>query len=180
MTNRNEILLMPDDELLRICRIEFFKGSGNGGQKRNKCSTAVRLTLELPAAANSMPDAGSEGEVAAGENAPVRISASDCSERSQFRNRSNALKKLRFRLAIEAPRCPPEKPERMEISLSNPEYFLWCARVVDAVDYFPDFREAARFLDLSPSKLEKLIRRDGTLWQYISKIIQKKLEKSEN
>lgn len=173
MTKRDEILLMTDEELLRMCRIGFFKASGNGGQKRNKCSTAVRLDLTLPPE-NESPEA----EYGAA-NGATELSVTDCSERSQFCNRRNALKKMRFKIALEARRFPPEKPERMDVALSNPAYFLWCARTIDAVDFFGTLRGAAEFLGVSPSKLEKLFRRDGALWQYISKIVAKRLEKSE-
>ena len=36
--------LLTDDALLSECRWDQFRGSGPGGQKRNKTSNAVRLT----------------------------------------------------------------------------------------------------------------------------------------
>ena len=42
LENRDEILKMDDAELSRLCELEFFKGTGNGGQKRNKISSAAR------------------------------------------------------------------------------------------------------------------------------------------
>ena len=36
LENRDEILKSDDETLSRLCELEFFKGSGNGGQKRNK------------------------------------------------------------------------------------------------------------------------------------------------
>ena len=65
---RDAILTLDDMALSRLVKLEFTRGSGNGGQKRNKTSTAVRVVL---------PEYG--------------VEASDCTERSQHRNRAAAL-----------------------------------------------------------------------------------------
>ena len=80
---RDEILKLDDAALSRIVKLEFARGSGNGGQKRNKTSTAVRVVLE-----------------------EYGVAASDCSERSQHRNRAAALRKLRMALALQERREP--------------------------------------------------------------------------
>ena len=43
MENRDDFLKLDDSALSACCELEFFKGSGNGGQKRNKTSSAVRV-----------------------------------------------------------------------------------------------------------------------------------------
>lgn len=61
----------PDNVDRSQCRIDFFRGSGAGGQKRNKTSSACRIT-HIPT-----------GHVASCEN-----------HRSQLHNRSEAFIKL--------------------------------------------------------------------------------------
>ncbi len=156
MPNRDDFLQLDDTALLAHCRTDVFKGSGNGGQKRNKCSTAVRLVCT-----------------------ELGVEASDCSERSQMMNRRNALKKLRMNIALQCRSSELIRPSRMDVSISNPEYFLWAARVADAVAAYGGLAGAGDFLGVSASKLEKLLRRDPALWQYILKIIRNRLEKNE-
>ena len=42
---RDSILQTTEKELSEICRTTFTKGSGPGGQKRNKTSSAVKVEL---------------------------------------------------------------------------------------------------------------------------------------
>ena len=65
-----------DKELLKICRVDTFRGSGKGGQKRNKTSNAVRLTLH-------------------------KIAVTGSSSRSKAQNITSALRKLRLAIALE-------------------------------------------------------------------------------
>lgn len=53
------------------CREEFYRGSGNGGQKKQKTSSGVRLTHE-----------------------PSGVQVESEAQRSQHQNRVDALKKL--------------------------------------------------------------------------------------
>ena len=46
MENRDDFLKLDDSALSACCELGFFKGSGNGGQKRNKTSSAVRVYLK--------------------------------------------------------------------------------------------------------------------------------------
>ncbi len=69
---------LNDSALVADCRWDAFRGSGPGGQKRNKTSSSVRLT-HLPTGLS----------VLAGES------------RSQVENKSRALRRLKMRLALE-------------------------------------------------------------------------------
>lgn len=79
-----------DDELLAQCRVETFRSGGPGGQHQNTTESGVRLV-----------------HLASG----VRATARD--ERSQHRNRSLALKRLRQKLEAMAHEEKPRIPTRV-------------------------------------------------------------------
>lgn len=72
------IRFLSDQDLLRQCRVERFRGSGPGGQKRNKTSNSIRIT-----------------------HLPTGIHAIAQETRSQSVNKLHALRRLRFKLATE-------------------------------------------------------------------------------
>jgi hypothetical protein len=141
---RNTLLQASDEELSSCCRLEFCRGSGNGGQKRNKTSSAVRVTLK-----------------------ELAISAEDCTERSQKLNRSKALQKLRRKIAMTVRQDISDEIITI-VAPSNNRYPLFLARLIDllsSVNY--SFKECGLKLNLSSSQVEKLLRRDASLWQFI-------------
>ena len=145
--DRNSLLLMDDSTLCSICRITFSKDSGPGGQKRNKTSSLA--TVELP---------------------ELGVSASDCTERSQFRNRSNALKKLRMMLALNFRESELKIPENMACSMNSPAYPLFAAQLLDIMQSNDwDHRKAAVLCGISPTAMLKKFYRDPELWQFLQK-----------
>jgi len=78
---------LDDDALLAQCEVEFVKGSGPGGQHRNKTETAVRLI-----------------------HRPTGIRAQASERRSQGQNLGVALERLRALLAKHF--APPPKARR--------------------------------------------------------------------
>ena len=143
MPGRDDFLSMSDEQLVRHCKLEFFKATGNGGQKRNKTSSAVRVTLE-----------------------ELAISAEDCSERSQHRNREIALGKLRRRIAYQV-REEFVPFGRSECSLEHSEYPLYLAKLLDLLFLCGwDYRKAAEQLGKSSSSMLKNIARDAELFTY--------------
>lgn len=146
---RNQWLQSDDEQIMRSCKLEPFKGSGRGGQKRNKTSSAVRLT-----------------------HLPTALAVTDCSGRSQHANRHAAIKKLRLQLALEL-RNEPIIPERLDTSLKSFEYPLFLARIIDVFDSVNyELKPAAEFIGISSAKLVKTIERDPQLWQYINQCRQ--------
>jgi hypothetical protein len=144
---RDKWLRQNDEELFRQCSMEAFKGSGNGGQKRNKTSSAVRL-----------------------RHAPTGITVTDCSGRSQHQNRHEALKKLRFQLALHVRTGIPSVPWRAEVGIDSPDYPLWAAALVDHLSRNSfSLKDTAESLGLSSSKLVKLLHRDPALWQAVNR-----------
>lgn len=148
LAQRDFWLSSSDEELLRFCRVEAFKASGNGGQKVNKTSSAVRVIHN-----------------------PTSISATDSESRSQHENKHHALRKLRMQMAFELRCLPAELKVSGDIpSLENPLYPLFAAKVLDhLVSAAWDMKTAAANLGFSTSKLLKLSARDSQLWQFIQK-----------
>lgn len=145
MENRDEILNLDDTALSSRCELTFFKGTGNGGQKRNKTSSAARVRL-----------IGSE------------YSAEDCTERSQHRNRAAALRKLRLTIAYHERVTPPPPLPRSECAQEHADYPLWLARLLDQLDAAGyDHRTAAESTGFSPTSMLKKLARDPQLWQFV-------------
>ena len=141
--------MLDDAELSACCKLEFYKDSGPGGQKRNKSSSAARVTL---------PEYG--------------LTVTDCTERSQHRNRENALRKLRMELALNVRETPAVPPERPDCSMTHREYPLWTARVLDVFfEQDLDHRAAAAVIGISTSALVKKLYRDPVLWQRVNRAL---------
>ena len=89
---QNETVPIPesDEALLAECRVETFAAGGPGGQHQNRTESAVRL-VHLPTG--------------------VRVIARE--ERSQHRNRTRALERLRAALAEHNHRPEPRKGTRV-------------------------------------------------------------------
>jgi hypothetical protein len=138
---------LPDELLLKQCRFEAFRGPGPGGQKRNKTSSAVRLT-----------------------HAPTGISVIAGESRSQHSNRAAALKRLRHRLVLQTREpfnaSPPELAS-LDLNLSprSDRYLAVMGLVLDALSAFAwSVSESAAALGITTGKLVAFLRRDEKLW----------------
>jgi hypothetical protein len=137
-----------DEDFLSQCRFEAFRGSGPGGQKRNKTSSAVRLT-----------------------HLPTGMSATAGESRSQNANREKALRRLRHKVALEIrePLKEPLPPIDWEISLKRPEYLSVLGVLGDALaEKNWSVSEAAVALKITTAKLIRLLHRDEKLWSYVN------------
>ena len=86
---------LSDEKLLSQCRVDHYRGSGPGGQKRNKTSNAVRLA-----------------------HLPTGILATATESRSLKENHLHCLRRLRIKIAAEI--REPVDPIRFEV----PDWFL--------------------------------------------------------
>ena len=147
MNDRNLQLMLSEAEFVRLCTLDFFKSSGAGGQHRNKTSSAVRVTHK-----------------------ETGLSAEDCTERSQHRNRSNAVQKLKLLIALNIRQSSGNDLPRMECSLSAPDYPLFVAQVFDILEACGyDHKNSAARCGISSSAFLKKLFRDPTVWQEFSR-----------
>ena len=85
-----------DDELLRECEVDTFRASGPGGQHVNKTESAVRL-----------------------KHLPSGVVVTSQQERSQYRNKTICLEKLRARIEKLNYRPAKRVPTRVPRSAKN-------------------------------------------------------------
>lgn len=126
-------------------------GPGPGGQKRNKTSSAVRIT-HLPSGL----------AVTAGES------------RSQAENRSRALRRLRHKVVLDFRLPIRDAPialaaDAFDISLKNENYLQTMALVLDVLHATEwSVSQAAATLATSTGRLISFLSNDEALWAYVN------------
>ena len=153
-SERNAMLTAEDTVLLRDCEFIMQKGTGNGGQKINKTSSAVRL-----------------------RHRPTGIAVSANEERSQSRNRHIALRKLRYEIALHVHADPAGTEFELLPSPSPANHarlILWTAALFDrlAASGF-DLAQTAALCGVSVSQLERAMRKYPQVWRTYSESRQK-------
>ena len=142
---------LDDNALARQCRVTFGRGSGRGGQHRNKVETAAFMTHE-----------------------PTGITATATERRSQSQNRHTAHRRLRIKLAITVRttiRMSRYRPSSLwvqrrqgkavPVNAKNRDYPALLAEAMDVVTAMKfDVGGAAGVLGVSMSQLVKLIGRE--------------------
>ncbi|KAM0925919.1 hypothetical protein ACQ4PT_003810 [Festuca glaucescens] len=153
---------MSDDELMAQCDMGTFKSSGPGGQHRNKRESAVRL-----------------------RHHPTGIVAQAVEDRSQHKNRSSALSRLRTLIALKVRRpinlddyIPPvellqilplkstirSKDVGNQIGPNNIKFSPGMQALLDLLFAVEgSVSEAAKILGLSTGALSRLILSDDSL-----------------
>jgi hypothetical protein len=99
---RDRLLALSDAALLAQCEVDRFRGSGAGGQKRNKTSSSVRV-----------------------RHAATGLSGQSGDSRAQPENRAIALRRLRERFAFEL-----REPVELEPYVAPPALALLAGPVI--------------------------------------------------
>ncbi len=155
---KHETLSLDDAALLRLCRVETCRGTGPGGQKRNKTSSAARVV-----------------------HLESGLAAIDDTTRSQHQNLARALNKLRLLLAVHLPPdAEPDAPPAPAIPLEpvprpeGPRFALWAGQLFDAFQRH-GWQPAPVAADLgcSTSHLTRLLARHPDLWQQLAQARQR-------
>ncbi len=147
-TTRDALLRLPDESLLRLCRVERCRGTGPGGQKRNKTESAVTVT-----------------HLASG------FAGSSDQTRSQHQNARLALRHLRRAMAVGWRQPPPAVwPFDAVPGAKDERYPLWMAAVLDVLEA-RGFRvsEAATACGVSTGRLVRDLAGDPALWQQVNR-----------
>jgi RF-1 domain len=142
---------LSDQALLADCRFEAFRGSGPGGQKRNKTSSAVRLT-----------------------HAPSGLSVIAGESRSQHRNRQVAIERLRHKIAlsvrekIDLSGLPD--PNVLGVSCHSENYPAAMGKTLDVLTHAGwKISSAAKLLGVSTGRLVDFLRTDAQLWMEVNR-----------
>lgn len=153
MFERNTLLKLSDLDLLKLCEVSSYKGSGPGGQHRNKTSSGIKIKLNK------------------------ELESYSCDDRSSHINKLIALKKLRLKIALlmrEAPssQIPFAFPgANGKISPDNKLYIEFIADILDRINANKgNLDNAASIWGLSKSALNKIIFSDKKVLEVFMKI----------
>lgn len=143
---------LSEEDLLTQCQVTAGRGSGPGGQNRNKVETAIRI-----------------------KHLPTGITASATERRHKEQNRKQALFRLRIKLAVDVrepidPAAPPSEcwssrtsGQRLFINPSHQDFPAVLAEAMDRIAMVHgEVSEAAQMLGVSASQLIKLLKHEHT------------------
>jgi len=166
--SRTKLLQLSDADLLKLCEVSAYKGSGPGGQHRNKTSTGVKLNLEVTNHENPLIK-------------KIMVQTFSCDDRSAHVNKLLALKKLRMKIALQI-REKPATQTPFSFPGSNgkisPDNALYPQFIADILDRLDNFDEAAKIWGLSKSALNKIMLQDKKVMEAFQKHRQCQAEKT--
>ena len=155
--------LLPDD-LMRACEIRHTKGSGPGGQHRNKVQTAIVVT-----------------------HTPTSYTGAASESRSQQANLGNAIFRLRLRLALkcrtanavgdgDAPLIPSKlwasrlRGGKLAMNPNHADFPAVLAEALDCIWWQGDVKAASELLGVSTSQMVKLLAREPAALQLTNSV----------
>jgi len=158
MSKKPHPATLDEETLLRDCETQRTRGSGPGGQHRNKVETAIVIAHK-----------------------PTGVIGQASERRSQHKNREVALGRLRVNLAIEIRRevAPDNQPSELwggrirggKVNVSS-SHFDFPALLAEALDFVAaenfDVSSAAKRLSISTSQLVKFFKVEPNAFQFVN------------
>jgi len=161
---RDRLLGLADPALLAQCEMDRLRGSGPGGQKRNKTESSVRL-----------------------RHLATGLSALAGESRSQHENKARALRRLRERIAFDlremvelddyqvpaalAALLEQDPVRKSEKWLRSPEYLTAVGHLIDLYQAVGcSLPEAARRLSVTGGRLERVARADDRVMRKLGEL----------
>jgi RF-1 domain len=149
---------LPINTLLNDCREARTRGSGPGGQHRNKVETAIVLT-----------------------HIPTQVAGAASERRSQKENRQVAIQRLRINLALAVRSPEPVAPlplwqkyvvaEKVKIARDNEEFPPLLADALDLIFAADgDLVPVAETLKITATQLAKFLRLEPEAWILVSSL----------
>jgi hypothetical protein len=139
-----DYLFAEDAIFERQCRLDATRGSGPGGQKRNKTSSAIRLT-----------------------HLPTGISVRAEDSRSQKSNRRAALERLRLAIAFQL----RAGPVPTDLASLNPKQPADLARFLDLLTHHHgSVSDAAPDLSATTAQVSRFISRNTQLLDHVNRL----------
>ena len=150
--------LLSEELLLRSCDIQRTRGSGPGGQHRNKVETAIVITHQ-----------------------PTGVTGQASERRSQHKNREVATQRLRLNLALQVRTAvtaddPPSelwqirvRSRKINVSSSHFDFATLLAEAIDRITAMEfDLSAAAKHLSISTSQLVKFLKVEPAAMQMVN------------
>ena len=154
--------MLKADDLMRSCEIKHTKGSGPGGQHRNKVQTAIVVT-----------------------HTPTSLTGSASESRSQQSNLGNAIFRLRLRLALKCRTgvvaaddgvLPSVEPSalwasrtqgggKLAMNANHADFPSILAEALDCIWWQGEVKAASEALGVSTSQMVKLLAKEPAALQ---------------
>lgn len=142
---RDNRLLLDDSFLSENSILDFYKSTGNGGQKKNKTSSAVRLIHKS-----------------------TKIEATSGNRRSQKENRTIALWQLKLNIATKIRNKFISFPEKFNFAMNerNPQFPFFVGLILDLL-FEENFHlaNAAKRINFSTAQLIKILQKHKFMWK---------------